>query len=111
MTVANWIYQFSLLSFVLEMISVPYSASVISHEKMGAFAFVTIAKVFLTFGIALSLAASPIDKLVFYTLEYLVFMIPPSDSQLSFPAKRDTRIAIHFPGRFLSKIFHSYILI
>lgn len=66
MSAANWIYQFSLLSFVLEMLSVPYSASVISHEKMGTFAFVTIAKVFLTLGIALSLSVSPIDKLVFY---------------------------------------------
>lgn len=75
MTVANWIYQFSLLSFVLEMISVPYSASVISHEKMGAFAFVTIAKVFLTFGIALSLAASPIDKLVFYGILVLAVSV------------------------------------
>lgn len=33
MTAANWIYQFSLLAFILEMLSVPYSASVISHEK------------------------------------------------------------------------------
>ena len=52
MMAANWIYQFSIFSFVLEMISVPYSASVISHEKMGTFAFVTIAKVLLTLGIA-----------------------------------------------------------
>lgn len=73
MMAANWIYQFSLLSFVLEMLSVPYSASVISHEKMGTFAFVTIAKVLLTFGIALSLAISPIDKLVFYGI--LVFAV------------------------------------
>lgn len=75
MIAANWIYQFSLLSFVLEMISVPYSASVISHEKMGAFAFVTITKVFLTFGIALSLAASPIDKLVFYGILVLAVSV------------------------------------
>lgn len=73
MMAANWIYQFSLLSFVFEMLSVPYSASVISHEKMGTFAFVTIAKVLLTFGIALSLAISPIDKLVFYGI--LVFAV------------------------------------
>ncbi|MDE7379140.1 MAG: lipopolysaccharide biosynthesis protein [Paraprevotella sp.] len=66
MSAANWIYQFSLLAFIIEMLSVPYSASVISHEKMGTFAFVTIAKVLLTFGIALSLSVSPINKLVFY---------------------------------------------
>ena len=73
MLAANWIYQFSIFAFVLEMISVPYSASVISHEKMGAFAFVTIVKVFLTLGIAFSLSISPIDRLVFYGL--LVFLV------------------------------------
>lgn len=76
MVAANWIYQFSLLSFVFEMLSVPYSASVISHEKMGTFALVTIAKVLLTFGIALSLSVSPIDKLVFYGI--LVFAVSVS---------------------------------
>ena len=73
MDAANWIYQFTLFSFVLEMISVPYGASVISHEKMGTFAFVTIAKVFLTLGIALLLAVSPIDRLIFYGLA--VFLV------------------------------------
>lgn len=66
MIAANWIYQFSVLSFIFEMISVPYSASVISHEKMGAFAFVTIVKVLLTFSIAILLSISPIDRLIFY---------------------------------------------
>ena len=52
-----------------------------------------------------------IDKQMFCALKYLFFTIPSADSQLSFPAKRDTRTAIHFSGRFLSKILHSYILI
>lgn len=73
MLAANWIYQFSVFAFVLEMISVPYSASVISHEKMGTFAFVTIVKVLLTLGIAFALSISPIDRLVFYGL--LVFLV------------------------------------
>ena len=75
MNAANWIYQFSVLSFVCEMISVPNSASVISHEKMGAFALVTILKVLLTLGIALILSVSPIDKLVFYGILVLLVSI------------------------------------
>lgn len=75
MTAANWVYQFSVLSFIFEMISVPYSASVISHEKMGTFAFVTIIKVLLTFCIALLLSVSPIDKLIFYGILVLLISI------------------------------------
>lgn len=66
MIAANWVYQFALFSFILEMISAPYNASVFAHEKMGTFALVIILKVLLTFGIALLLAVSPIDKLIFY---------------------------------------------
>lgn len=75
MVAANWIYQFSVLSFIFEMISVPYSASVISHEKMGAFALVTILKVILTLGIAFLLSISPIDKLIFYGILVLLVSV------------------------------------
>lgn len=76
MAAANWIYQLSLFAFVFEMLSVPYCASVISHEKMSSFAFINIIKVLLTLGIAMSLAISPIDKLVFYSI--LVFTVSVS---------------------------------
>lgn len=63
---ANWIYQFTMVSFIIEMISVPYNASIIAHEKMKAFAYVTIYSVVIKLGIALVLSVSPIDKLIFY---------------------------------------------
>lgn len=63
---ANWIYQFTMLSFIIEMISVPYNASIIAHEKMKAFAYVTIYSVLIKLCIALVLSISPIDKLIFY---------------------------------------------
>lgn len=44
---ANWIYQFTMVSFIIEMISVPYNASIIAHEKMKAFAYVTIYSVII----------------------------------------------------------------
>lgn len=75
MTAANWIYQFSILSFIFEMINVPYSGSVISHEKMGIFAFITIIKVILTLGIAILLSVSPIDHLIFYGILVLLVSI------------------------------------
>ncbi|MBO5426995.1 MAG: lipopolysaccharide biosynthesis protein [Prevotella sp.] len=63
---ANWVYQFALLSFILEMISAPYNASVFAHEKMGFYAFITIIKVLFTFSIALLLTVISMDKLIFY---------------------------------------------
>lgn len=65
---ANWVYQFTILAFVFEMISVPYNASIISHEKMKAFAYITIYSVIIKLIIAFLLIISPIDKLIFYSL-------------------------------------------
>ncbi len=39
---ANWVYQFSILSFIIDLISVPYNAAIIAHEKMKVFAYVGI---------------------------------------------------------------------
>ena len=39
---ANWVFQFSIITFVINLISVPYNAAIIAHEKMNAFAYIGI---------------------------------------------------------------------
>lgn len=66
MVAANCVYQFSLLSFIFQMVSVPYSSSVVSHEKFGLFAAVQIVQVVVNLLIALFLSMCPMDKLIAY---------------------------------------------
>jgi len=70
---AFWVYQFSILSFIIEMLGIPYVALVTSHERMGIYASVTLLKVILTFIMALLLSVSPCDRLIFYGM--LMFII------------------------------------
>ena len=63
---ANWIYQFSILSFVLSMLQSPFSSAVIAHEDMGIFALVSFSECIFKFGAAWLLVVSPIDRLVFH---------------------------------------------
>lgn len=63
---ANWIYQSSVLSLCLTLLSVPYSATIIAHEKMGFFAVVSIADAFLKLGFAYLILVSSFDHLIFY---------------------------------------------
>ena len=49
MDAAFWVYQLSVLTCVVNLISIPYNALVIAHEKMGAFASISILQVILTF--------------------------------------------------------------
>lgn len=68
MEAANWVFQFSILTFSINLISVPYNASIIAHEKMSAFAYISILEVVGKLTIAYLIVISPIDKLIFYTI-------------------------------------------
>lgn len=68
MFAANWVLQFSLFSFIMGLWSVPYNASIIAHEKMSAFAYVSILEASLKLLIVYLLVISPWDKLITYSL-------------------------------------------
>ena len=65
-TAAFWVYQFSIVSFVLGVISVPYNASIIAHEKMSAFAYISIIDAILKLLIVYLLLVISYDKLIVY---------------------------------------------
>ena len=55
MNAANWVLHCSTITFAIGLLSVPYNAAIIAHEKMSAFAYMTIfdavAKLAIVFGI------------------------------------------------------------
>lgn len=65
---ANWTFQCAVLSFVFNLISVPYNAAIIAHERMSAFAYISILEVTLKLVIVYALYISPIDKLITYSI-------------------------------------------
>ncbi|MGN8725060.1 oligosaccharide flippase family protein [Segatella copri] len=69
LSAAQWVFQFSVLTCIVNVISIPYNALVIAHEKMNAFAFISILQVVLTCGCAYCL--SFLDNRLFY---YALFM-------------------------------------
>lgn len=72
-TAAFWVYQFSVFSSIMAVISVPYNATIIAHEKMSAFAFITLADVILKLLIVYFLNVISYDKLIIYA--FLIFCI------------------------------------
>lgn len=65
---ANWVMHFSILAFAVNLISVPYNAAIIAHEKMSAFAYVSVFEVVAKLGITYYLFISPFDKLKTYSV-------------------------------------------
>ena len=67
-TAANWVFQFSILTFAVNLISVPYNASIIAHERMSAFAYISILEAIGKLAIVFLIVISPMDKLIFYAI-------------------------------------------
>ena len=68
MYAANWVFQLSIVTFIINLISVPYNAAIIAHEKMSAFAYISILEVSAKLFIVYMLLISPIDRLIFYAI-------------------------------------------
>lgn len=68
MYAANWVFQLSIFTFVINLISLPYNAVIIAHERMSAFAYISIFEVIAKLIIVYLLLLSPMDKLVFYAM-------------------------------------------
>lgn len=70
---ANWVFQFSVLTFCVNLISVPYNAAIIAHEKMSAFAYISIYEGVAKLIVCYLVMVSPMDKLITYAA--LIFAI------------------------------------
>lgn len=68
MDAALWVYHLSVLTAMLGVVSVPYNAAIIAHERMGAFAYIGIVDALLKLVIVYLLWVMPYDKLVIYAL-------------------------------------------
>lgn len=65
---ANVVYQASLVSLCISIITTPYSAAVVAYEKMNFLAVVSIIDAVLKLGIALLLLTTSGDRMILYGL-------------------------------------------
>ena len=75
MGAANLVLQCSILIFLLNMLAAPYNAAIIAHEKMEAFAYISIAEALLALGAALATRFAGADKLKLYALLMLAVAV------------------------------------
>lgn len=70
---ASFVFQFSVASFLLGIITSPFNAMIIAKERMNIYAYVSILQAFLKLGIVYLLVILPYDKLKLYSL--LAFLV------------------------------------
>ena len=82
----NWVYQFSILSSIVLLIENPFLADIQSHERMDAYAYISIIEVVLRLLIAYLIVVIPADRLITYgillfassviiTLSYVIYCL------------------------------------
>ena len=65
---ANWIYQFSIFSFIITMLTIPYNALIIARENMKVYAYIGVIEVILKLIIVYLLVLMTYDKLKLYAV-------------------------------------------
>ena len=76
MVAANWVFQFSVITAMLSLTQVPYSASIISHERMDIYAWTGLAEgIFKLLTAYIILYADIPDKLIVYGLFNLMWNV------------------------------------
>lgn len=96
MTAANWVFQCSVLTFCINLISVPFNASIVAHEKMNIFAYISIYEAFAKLGIVYLLMISGFDKLILYALLMLAISITLQIIYWSYCKRHFRECVFHF---------------
>lgn len=68
MYAAQWVLHCSLITFCINLLSVPYNACIIAHEHMKAFAYVSVFEALIRLGICFLITVSPFDRLISYAV-------------------------------------------
>lgn len=72
---ANWCFQFSIVTFAVNLINVPYNATIIAHERMSAFAYIAIIESIGQLFVAWGIMVTPYDRLISYSIYMTLFAV------------------------------------
>ena len=72
MTAAFWVFQISVVTFSINLWSVPYNACILAHERLSAFAYISIFDAVAKLIIAFLILKNPFDRLIYYAFLVLI---------------------------------------
>ena len=72
---ANWVFQFAIVTFLFTLLTIPFTATVIAHEHMNFFAYLSIVECITKLGIALCLPFMTGDYLIAYSIMICILQL------------------------------------
>lgn len=98
MFAANIVYQFSILTFALNLVRIPYNSIIISYESMNIYAVLSIIEAFLKLSIVIALKYLGFDKLIMYGILVCAITFIINSLYISYCRKNhkaETRFSLH----------------
>ena len=65
---SQWVYQCSIIAFIINMMGTPYRSVITARENMKVYAYCSVVEVVLKLAIVFVLVVSPFDKLILYSV-------------------------------------------
>lgn len=95
---ANWVLQFSIFTLIARIITIPYQAAIIAHERMATFAYISIFEAVSTLLIVLGIKQSAHDRLILYALSLFILALCVSGMYAYYSIKkfRECRTGISY---------------
>lgn len=72
---ARWVFQLSLITLIIGLVSTPYNALIVSYERMGAFAWISIYEALAKLAVAYQIYVTSYDKLIVYAVMLCVVQL------------------------------------
>ena len=69
------VYQCSIVTSIIQIMSYPYNADIVAHEKMSAFAYISIYEAFANLGIVFLIRIGNFDRLALYAVALLLVKV------------------------------------
>lgn len=85
---ANWVYQFSILTFIVSIMQTPFSALCIAYEDMNIYAIITIMGSILKVILVFCMKFIPYDKLILYSASLLLITLLDCLAYIIFAKKK-----------------------
>ena len=63
-----WVFQLSTFTTFIAITQVPYTATIMAHERMGIYAYISIFEAFAKLGVCYIISITSLDRLVFYAM-------------------------------------------
>lgn len=95
MIAAFWVYQFSIIAFIISVIQIPFMSSLIAHEKMDIYAYMSIYDVVMKLLIVFLIQWLAYDKLILYGFLIMLVNITSILIYISYCIKKFPECTLH----------------